>query len=212
MSEKYPSTDTSSYVTLSKAQLAEMIAEALATERRNNPDIATMGAAIGEAVSTGMAKNARKKVSYGDYVRRPHSTTHTDPNYPNGPSLTRECMVNGDRANTNVLTDREINLLNQVTHSGRYLDRLVEVIVQHNGSEEEVQIRWNCKTADQRFEMAKYGSFATMMEQIIKAQVEEDAENEVVEAEKQSRRQQFGNTRAYREARAKAEAKELADA
>lgn len=183
-------------ITLSKSELQQMIADAIAAQQANSTDYA----AIGTAVAAGMAKNERRKVTFGEYQRKVHSTNHPDPKFPNGPLLTKECWINGDRAVTASLNDREINSLNQLTHSGRYIERLVEVMV----GADEIRIHWNNKTPDQRFESSKHWrSFEDMMAQIIAAQVIEDREEEVLIEEKQARRA-FGNAKATREAREKA--------
>lgn len=187
-------------ITLSKSELQQMITDAIAEAKGNSPDFAAMGESIGASVAAGMAKSERRKVTFGEYQKKPHSTTHPDPKYPNGPLLTHECWINGDRAVTSSLNDREITFLNQLTHSGRYINRLVEVMF----GADEIRIHWNNKTNDQRNEAAKmWRSFEDMMGQIIAAQVVEDREEEVLIEEKQARRA-FGNSKATREAREKA--------
>ena len=188
-------------ITISKAELASMIADAVAAHKVNSPDFEAMGESIGAAVAAGMPKPPPRKVTFGEYQKRVHSSTHPDPLFPNGPPLKRQCYVNGDRALENVLTDAEINLLNQVTHSGRYVNRLVEVMC----GQDEVHVRWNTKSNDQRNEAAQnWKSFEDLMRQVIAAQVIEDKEEEILQEEKQARRRHFGDTKASREAREKA--------
>ncbi len=190
-------------ITLSKLELQQMIADAIASTRGNTPDFSELGKSIGSAVAAGMPAPPPRKVTFGEYQKRVHSSTHPDPKFPNGPLLNKECWINGDRAVTTSLNDREINFLNKLTHSGRYLDRLVEVIV----GQDEIRIHWNNKTADQRFELGKHAkSFEDLMSQIIAVQVEEDKEEEVIQEEKLARRRTFGQSKATRDAIAKAEA------
>jgi hypothetical protein len=177
-------------VTLSVADLKAMMTDAIAADRAQHQDLSQMGQAIGAAVSAGMEKNARRKVPFGDYIRRVHTSTHPDPKFPNGPKLNRETLINGARADVNTLQDREITLLNQLTHSGRYLNRLVEVAVINTGAEDEVQIRWNCGTSDQRAEVfpGVARNVVDMLEQIVKLQVEEDQDEALIKAERMVRR------------------------
>src|ERR1035437_3587304 len=192
-------------VLVSKADLTQMIADAVSAAQSNQPNFAQMGEAIGAAVSVGMAKATRKRKSYGEYIRTPHSTTHPDPAFPNGPVLRRETLINGWRAQTDMLHDREIDLLNRLTHSGRYLNRLVEVLVQLNGPEEDVQIRWNTKTTDQRFDAARHWTdLEAMLDKIVTVQVEEDAEEALLKDEKQARRRISFDSKTTRDARAQA--------
>jgi hypothetical protein len=190
-------------ITISRTELADMIKDAVASSRAS--ELASLGEQIGQSVATGMAKNQRRKVPYGEYIRKTHSTSHPDPDFPNGPALTRVCWVNGAFVDVATHQDSEIRLLNRLTHSGRYLNRLVEVIVQHNGSDEEVQIRWNAKTPDDRFELGKYAvSFVDMLEKIVAVQQEEDAEQAQLTEEKQQRKRMFGQKRSTLEAEARA--------
>lgn len=188
-------------ITISKLELASMIADAIASSKANSPDFTAMGESIGAAVAAGMPKAAPRKVTFGEYQKRVHSVMHPDPNFPNGPAMTRNYWVNGDRLMQGTATDLEINLLNKITHSGRYINRLVEVMC---GSDE-VRIHWNTKTPDQRFEAAQHWrNFEDMARQIVDAQVIEDREEEALHEEKLARRRTFGNSKATREAEAKA--------
>jgi hypothetical protein len=195
-------------ITISKAELASMIADAIASSKVNSPDFSAMGASIGAAVAAGMPAPPPRKVTFGEYQRKVHSSMHLDPKFPNGPALTRTYRVNGDAAQRNTLTDQEINLLNAVTHSGRYINRLVEVMC----GADEVSIHWNNRSSDQRNECAQnWKSFADMMQQIVDAQVIERQEEEVLKAEKQERRRTFGQSKATREAIERANAYSVVD-
>ena len=99
-----------------------------------------------------------------------------------------------------MLTDREINLFNRLSRSGRFLNRLWEVQV----SSDVVEVRYNNKTTDQRFELANHGNQVRQLETVV---AEMDALN-ATEAdeveEKVEMRRRFGNSKASREAREKA--------
>ena len=130
---------------------------------------------------------------------------HPDPNFPDGPPLKKEVFINGLRAEPHSLTDQEINLMNRLSRSGRYLDRLVEVIVGADG----VEVRYNDKTNDQRNENAgKWRSTAEMLEQIVKVMDLENEEEAEAHAEKVAKKRAFGDNKAYREAKALADSKQ----
>lgn len=109
--------------------------------------MAVLGQVIGDAVAQGMAASApRRKVSIGEYDPK----TACQPDKTKTIKLTRVCFQNGAFIHAHVLYNDEIELLNGLTHSGRYIDRLVEVVLVPNGAEDEVHINYNNKTNDQR--------------------------------------------------------------
>ncbi len=187
----------SDQITVSKSELQAMINAAIAenkpatTAGLEPEQFATL---IGTAVQQGMAKHQRPKVSYGEYIRRPHSSTHTDPKHPNGPTLTREVHVNGLRQDPAILTDSEINFYNRINRSGRFIDRLVEVRVDSDN----VELRFNNKTVDQRNEIERKGD---MLALIVAEQDTLNAEDVEVQEEKVERRRAFGQSKASRLAR-----------
>lgn len=136
-----------------------------------NTTTGDLGKAIGEAVAAGIAATTRRKVSAGEYAARPGN-----PFNPRRVRLKRECYQNGIRLTTTSLSDKEIELLNKITHSGRYINRLVAVLVSENeGAEEEVDIRWNNKTRDQQIQFkGEVKNFESLLEQVVAAQKEED--------------------------------------
>ena len=196
--------DSSDSITVSKAQLQEMIQEALAAQQpAAAPAIMNTEqlTAIGSAVAAGLNKHTRPKVSYGDYARRPHSSTHPDPAYPNGPALTRETWVNGHREEQHVLTDKEIHLFNRLSRTGRFLNRLWEVQV----SADVVDIRYNNRTVDQRNELMEFGKKQIQQLEAVVAEMDELNAIDADEVEqKVEARRRFGNSKASREAREKA--------
>ncbi len=131
------------------------------------------GRIIGDAVAAGIAKNTPKKVTFGQFIARP---TKLHPQGTKGPQLTRTCSMNGFTVDYNTTSDTDIDLLNRITHSGRYIDRKVEVIVNTDSAEETVMIRWACRTPDQRFEVGALAKDSTdLLQQIVAAQEVEDA-------------------------------------
>lgn len=192
-------------ITLTKSQLQEMIDAAIeehAQALQPQGLDAGMGTQIGEAVAAGMAKANPPRVKYGQYMKRVHSTFHPDPAFPNGPPLTREYYINGHHEGEQQLKDDEIRLLNQITHSGRYINRLVEVIVANEGLDEVVQIRYdNTKNSELPNHSRSLTETLTM---VCAAQADEREEMEVVEMTKKEARVRFGNAKASREAREKA--------
>lgn len=194
-----------------------------------------IGQVIGEAVAEGMRKNTRPKVTVGEYLRKTHTSMHPDPEFPNGPKLTRLCFNCGVPIFPHNATDQEINLLNQITHSGMYINRRVQVVLGIEGNDEVLYVMFNNKP-DAMQDLKNYvHNFEDMLEQIVAQQVIEDEEKEVekqMKMEVSARRQKnrelgapvdapvkvpvergyTGNSKAYREARAAAEAREAAKA
>lgn len=195
-------------ITLTKQQLKQMIDEAIeehAEALSATPAEALtsdMGTQIGEAVAAGMAKNQRPKVTYGQYIKRVHSSLHPDPALPNGPRLLRQYWINGHHEDEQNLLDAEIRLLNQLTHSGRYINRLVEVIVANEGLDEIVQVRYDNTKNSLLPNHSR--SLVETLTLICEEQVKEREENEVVDAMKKDARIRFGNSKASREARERA--------
>ncbi len=169
-------------------------------------DLGELGQVIGNAVASGMAASAPpRRMTIGEYIRRGKiNQYHPDPKVKL--KFTREYYQNGRLIEFATCFDREVELLNQITHSGRYIDRLVEVVVEQNGSEEAVDIRFSNKK-DKAFELkGKARDFTDMLQQIVAAQAEERAEMEdekADRAERAERRRTF-NSKATREAREKA--------
>ena len=162
-------------------------------------DFATV---IGNAVAEGIARNTHKRVPYGEYISRGTHSSYHEGKHPT--KLKHECWQNGSRIEFDTTTDKEIALLNKITHSGRYINRLVEVIFNIDGSEPVVYISFPCNSVDKRFSIQQHcKGFTDMLEQIVKVQVEEDAEAELKAEEKAARRRHFGDTKAYREAAGK---------
>lgn len=198
---------TDDKVTVSKAELAAMIADAV-DAKGNQATPAMDPAAFGKAVAEGIAANQRPKVSYGDYIRTAKSAFH--PNGKQGaPKFTRLCMQNGTPLQWDTTHDREIELLNQITHSGRYINRLVEVVVNTDNVEHTVDVRYNNKTHDQQTELKGYArNFIDMLEQIVVAQKLENEERadrlDRKATEAQTRTPTFGQSKATQAARAAA--------
>jgi hypothetical protein len=178
-------------------------------------DLTQLGSVIGNAVASGMAASAPpRRMTIGEYVRRGGiNQYHPDPNVK--VKFDREYYQNGHLIQMSTSYDREVELLNRITHSGRYIDRLVEVVVVQNGSEEAVDIRFSNKR-DKAFELkGRARNFIDILEQIVAAQ---DIEREDMDDEKADRAERkaqrharatgtagtFGKSKATREAREKA--------
>lgn len=169
--------------------------------------LGALGQAIGNAVAAGMAQNAPpRKVSFGEYQRRGGiNQYHPDPKVKL--KFDRDYFQNGHQIQFANTYDREVELLNQITHPGRYINRLVEVVIIQNGSEEAVDIRYSNKR-DKAFELKGYcRNLTDMLEQIVAAQKEEREGMEDEKADRQERaraRRGFGEGKATREARERA--------
>lgn len=167
-------------------------------------NLADLGKAMGDAVAAGIAAGTRRRLTFGEYLARGgNSPFHPDPTKK--VKMNREYYNNGRLIEFSTTSDAEIELLNQITHSGRYINRLVEVIVQQNGSEEAINIVFSNKSQF-AFELKGYArNFEDMLRQIVAAQKIERDEAEDEKADRAERRRQFGQGRATREAVAAAE-------
>lgn len=160
-----------------------------------------LGDAIGRAVAEGIAASSPRKVTIGQFVAK-------GPFSPAGiklkAKLRRETWQNGSRCSAETLHGEEINLLNRITHGGRYIDRKVEVIIENEGStdNEVVHIRFNNKKDAYPELKAQCRDFKDMLRQVVEAQEAEDAEKEEMVVRKQERH--FGRGKATVEAREKA--------
>lgn len=140
-------------------------------------DLAAFGQQIGDSIVKGMAANApRRKVTFGEYDPK----TYAQPDKRLTKRLNRDCFQNGGWMNPNSMNNEEIRLLNSITHSGRYIDRSVEVVLVQNGSEDVVHLVYKNKTIAQRLELAgKFRNLEDMLTKICAAQAEERAQDDV---------------------------------
>ena len=211
--------------------IAQSVAKAMAALLPQMQGGANLGQTIAQGVVEGISKTERKKMTFGQYLAiGGHSPFHPNtPEYPDGhshPRLLHKVFQNGAYCFEDTLHDKEIVLLNKITHSGRYCGRLVEVIVNNEGSSDEVvEIRFGNSNAnifqiygEVGYNKKKHVSpFEAILESIVadqEAENEERQEQEVEVAEKMIARQSrpgqghMGGSKAYREAVARAEAKE----
>ncbi len=191
-------------ITLSRADLAAMIAEALQAREDEKPMAPPPGMelaqAIGDAVAAGLEKNNPKKITFGQYLKRGTK------NHPLGlasPKFTRLYFQNGHEVPYDMVNDEVVVLLNSISHSGRYLDRKVEVIVRDTGGDtQSVEFRYMNASIDDRMELKSlFRSFPDLVKQIADLQAAERLEDE--ESPKKVVRRPFGNgknTRAAEEA------------
>jgi len=164
-----------------------------------------LAGAIGASVAQALASQAPpRKMTFGEYQRRANAGRK---------KLTREVFQNGFRLGgpgsvDNSLTNEQILLLNQITHTGRYINRLVEVILNVDEAEPVLNIRYNNRSKDQALTLRGHiRNFTDMLQQIVADQIEEDKETEEREGRKREvRERSFGNGKATQEARAKASA------
>lgn len=185
------------------AEIAAAVAIALRAEGAAQVPALDMDA-LGAAIADGIGKTTRRKVTFGEYAQRGHSSFHPK-SLAETPKLTRVCYQNGVVINHSTAYDREIELLNALTHPGRYLDRLVEVVFRENGSEVEIDVRYPNATADQQLMLKSHcKDFIDMLEQIVKIQVEERAEKDAQDEDRAERRRSFGVSKGTRAAEAAA--------
>lgn len=153
-------------------------------------NMVTLGETIAAGVARGMAVNApRRRVTLGEYDPK----TWAQPDKRKTHRLQRECYQNGGWMNPNSMTNKEIDGLNAITHSGRYINRLVEVVIRPNGAEDEVHLRYNNKTIAQRLDFKGHvQSLEHLLDQVNAAQVEERLE---YEADSEARRERINRAR-----------------
>lgn len=199
-------------------QLAAVVAGAVAQAMKGaGPgsagfDMAALGEVIGAAVASGIAKNTRRRMTYGEYeALGPRNAFHPK-SKKETPQCTRAYWQNGTIMQHSNLFDREVLLLNRITHSGRYFDRLVEIVV--DAANENVYINYNNKTPDLRFELKNhFRDLTELLTVVVRDQEREDREMRELEEERllerkkreEARARHFGdneNTRAaYEQAR-----------
>lgn len=190
--------------------IANAVAQAMAAQTvAQAGNQADLGTTIGAAVAQGIAQTTRRKVTNGEYQQLGPRNSYHPKSKAETPTLKRQAWQNDTMLQDSTLYDREIELLNRITHSGRYMDRKVEVIF----TEDDIYIRYNNRTSDQRFELKNhFRSLLELLENVVKVQEQEDKDaKETAEfqlAEKQTREaakeRHFGRGQATKDAVAKA--------
>lgn len=180
------------------ALVSAAVVSALAAQPQGHAIPDNLGAVIGDAVAAGMTKNQRPKITIGQYIARLKAGR---------PEMLRRFFQNnvemlpGDWRVSNA----EIMLLNQITRTGRYINRLVEVVIGQDGADEVVYFRYNNRKPDHQFALMAAGvrDFATMLQMIVDAQkIENDLEDVDREHRGAAPRRVFGNSRNTRAAEA----------
>lgn len=176
--------DPKELVALVASTVGEVLKPFLAKLGTAGVDTEALGASIGRNVASGIASTQRRKVTFGEYIAKPHS-----PNRQNiALKLTRPTFQNGFWLSDSVLTDDEIAMLNTISHSGRYCDRFVEIGIGVNGIDQELHINFPNATADDRirfrdhihFDPRKHKTpFEAMLMEVLAAQASEREEHEV---------------------------------
>ncbi len=130
----------------------------MASMNIDSAGLAELGKVIGESIGG----SQRRQKTIGEYQRE-QAKGHV--------KLKRSCSQNGYDMSEATLSNEEITLLNRVTRPGRYIDRMVEVVIRNEGGEEEVEFRYSNKSVDQRFaSRAKYRTLVEMLTLILEAQ------------------------------------------
>lgn len=187
------------------AAVATAVAQALAAQQGNQGEL---GKTIGDAVASGIAQTTRRKVTNGEYEARAGRNAYHPRSKAETPTLKRQAFQNDTLLQESTLFDREVELFNRLTHSGRYMDRLVEVIF----SEDAVMLRYNNK-GDHKFELKNhFRNLVELLEKLVTAQEKEDkdaremAEFQMAERQKReaAKERHFGNSKNTQEARERA--------
>ncbi len=195
MSEKQTTptpTALPSVTEMSAEQMIKLVSAAVVSALQAQPSgnviPDNLGVVIGDAVAAGMTKNQRRKVTIGEYIARLKAGR---------PEMARRFFQNnvemlpGDMR----VSNEEIVLLNKVNRTGRYINRLVEVVVGQDGAEEVIYFRYNNRKPDHQFALMSAGvrDFRTMLEMIVDAQAIENAEEDLEREQRGApKRRSFG--------------------
>lgn len=153
---------------------ASDVQQAVASEisAQMKPILSHLGREIGQGISQAMEAHTPKKVPFGRYD--PQSVYH--PSKVDAKRFTRgrtyfQCGVRLSESNC---FDNEVHLLNQISHTGMYVDGNVAVVVRKNGEDEEVSVSWPCHTADIRSDMKNlFRNFKECLELVLAGQQQE---------------------------------------
>lgn len=137
-----------------------------ANERERQLD--DLGDRIADGIAAGLAANAPpKRIKPGSSLFDPKTPFRSK----KGPTLKGDVYLNGIRLNQDQLTDHEIDQVNKITRPGRYINRIVEVVVSTDGGTMVKMIRYSDKEVDQRLElMSHWRSFTELVDLIVKEQ------------------------------------------
>ena len=167
--------------------------------------MAQFTAQMSQGIAAGINEARPRKVTAGQYDPK----TPWQPNKKKALKLTRNTFQNGTWLNPATLNNTEIGLLNRLNRSGRYIGRLIEVLVRQDGSDEVVELRYKNRTTDERMEhRSAYRDLADMLAKIVD---EQDKLNEEDGLMKEARKREAFSTKATRDARARVAADELSD-
>ena len=146
----------------------ETVEEAPAPRRRQKGVPAeTIGQQIADGITQGLAQMAPKRIKPGSALFDPKSPFRSK----KGPRLRGSLYQNGILCNEDQMYDAEITLANQINTSGRYINRLVEVILSDDAGVRVVLIKYPDKTIDQRMENKNHWrSFQELLEIIVRDQ------------------------------------------
>jgi hypothetical protein len=138
-----------------------------------------LGAAVAQGVAQAMPAQPAQRMTFGQYMKRLNAGR---------PKMRRPYFENGIHQEGLVLSNTEIDLLNQITRTGRYINRLVEVIVRQEGADEILEMRWNTKR-DAIFELKGYArNFEDICRQVVEAQKAEQEADDAREDRAHARR------------------------
>lgn len=123
---------------------------------------------LSSAIAAGIASTAPKKVTAGQY--EPH-TPWQPGSKRSAHKLKHTVYQNGYRVPVKRLTNQEIDNLNAISRPGRYINRMVEVVMWDEGGLVNLDIRYNNKTHDQRSENKNHWrSFEELTKKIVEEQ------------------------------------------
>jgi len=127
-----------------------------------------LGQAVAQGVSQAMPARPAERMTFGQYQKRLNAGRS---------KMRRPYFENGIHQEGLVLSNVEIDLLNQIDRTGRYINRMVECIVRSEGADEVLELRWNTKR-DAMFELKGHArNFEDILRQIVEAQkVEREAD------------------------------------
>jgi hypothetical protein len=191
-------------VTLDIASLTQLIAGVVTQQLTSSMGGGGLSnAGLADAIAAGIAGSTRRRKTFGEYVATVgnyyhpvvSATVHFTPN--------RKYFQNDAEFMHSNLFDQEVSLLNRLTHSGRYLNRLIEVGLREEDGHQVFNLRYSNKSAgmnaikEQLFRQpGDKSTLATILRQIVEAQEAEDRETADLLEARQARRVELQEARA----------------
>jgi hypothetical protein len=131
---------------------------------------------IAAGIAAGINEARPKKITIGQF----NGATPWQSDKRTAKKLNMTWLQNGARMPEKRMNNKEIALLNQIHRSGRYIDRLVEVIVREEGNDKLGELRYKNASIDDRMNFrSNVRNLEHMLQQIVDEQTRLDEEDGV---------------------------------